>query len=422
MAGKTAILSVDILADARDATKGFDDAAKGASSAAEKIDDMGGKAGDTASGLSALSGAMEAAGFGGVADAMNLTATAMDAAEGSTMLFKVAQESLSLSSIKAAATKVADTAATVAHTVAQTAASVATKAWAATQWLLNAAMTANPIGLIVAGILLLVGAIILAWNKSEGFRDVVIGAWDAIKDAAAAVWDWIVNAIKVAWDTIVNVAKIAIGIYVGIWVAIFNAAKAAWDWIVNAVRVAWDWIVNVAKTAIGIYVGIWKAIFDAARAAWDWIVDAVRAAIDVVVGIVEGLKTTAGNIWDNIKKAATTAFEAIKKPIEVVEDVINNVIDAIKKVIDWFGKIKIPDALSKAGSILGGIFGGGKSAPSGAVSTAPTISTRAGGRSTSSAGGVTINVNGALDPVAVARQLRGILRADERRRSGVVIA
>jgi len=42
------------------------------------------------------------------------------------------------------------------------------------QLALNAAMTVNPIGLIVAASVLLIGALVLLWNKSESFRKMVI--------------------------------------------------------------------------------------------------------------------------------------------------------------------------------------------------------------------------------------------------------
>jgi hypothetical protein len=42
------------------------------------------------------------------------------------------------------------------------------------QWALNAALNANPIGLIVAGVVLLIGGMVLLWNKSETFRKMMI--------------------------------------------------------------------------------------------------------------------------------------------------------------------------------------------------------------------------------------------------------
>jgi len=300
---KTAILAIDIVADASDATKAFDDAGRAASSTADKIDSVGGKAGDTASGLGALAGALDAAGFGPAAEAAGLLATGLDATEGAATLFRVAQESLSLATIK-------DTAARVANTVATTAASVATKAWAATQWLLNAAMTANPIGLIVAGIVLLIGAIVLIATKTTWFQDIWSAAWGAIKAASKAVWDW-------------------------------------------------------------------------------------------------------------LERAGGAALDAIVGPINTVKRAFDKVVDAIKDVIEWLKKIKLPDAIGKIGDFVGGIFG--RSAPVPSSSSVPGLSSRAMTTATSS-GGLVINVSGALDPVAVARQLRTILRADDRRRHGVVIA
>jgi hypothetical protein len=42
------------------------------------------------------------------------------------------------------------------------------------QWNLNAALNANPIGLVVAGVVLLVGAFVIAWNASETFRKAIV--------------------------------------------------------------------------------------------------------------------------------------------------------------------------------------------------------------------------------------------------------
>lgn len=66
---------------------------------------------------------------------------------------------------------------------------VATTVWTTAQWLLNTALTANPIGLVVAAIGVLVGAIVYAWNHFVGFRAVVMGLWGVLKEFASIVTD-----------------------------------------------------------------------------------------------------------------------------------------------------------------------------------------------------------------------------------------
>jgi len=108
------------------------------------------------------------------------------------------------------------TAWTNAVTVASKIASTATRAWSAGQWLLNAAMTANPIGLVVAAIALLVGGLVLAYNKSDKFRAIVDSVWRGLKtlvsggintvkdafsglsDALSAAWSWMQKLIDKA--------------------------------------------------------------------------------------------------------------------------------------------------------------------------------------------------------------------------------
>ena len=61
----------------------------------------------------------------------------------------------------------------------------------AAQWLWNAALTANPIGIVVVAIAALVGAIIWLWTTNDAFRNALIGAWNAIVGAVQAAARWI---------------------------------------------------------------------------------------------------------------------------------------------------------------------------------------------------------------------------------------
>jgi tape measure domain-containing protein len=78
------------------------------------------------------------------------------------------------------------------------------------QWALNVALTANPIGLVISGIAVLIGFLALAWNKSETFRGVILGVWEVMKNFASAVGDMFnspMESIKKVFNGIVEFFK-----------------------------------------------------------------------------------------------------------------------------------------------------------------------------------------------------------------------
>lgn len=67
------------------------------------------------------------------------------------------------------------------YTVAVNAAAWATTVYEGAQWLLNVALTANPIGLVIVGIAALTAGIWYAWEASETFRGALYGLWEVGK-------------------------------------------------------------------------------------------------------------------------------------------------------------------------------------------------------------------------------------------------
>lgn len=75
-----------------------------------------------------------------------------------------------------------------------------TKVWAGTQTVLNAVMTANPIGLIIAGIVALVGVIIYLCNHITGLGKL----WDGVVSFMKFSFYAFVDAVKLYFDTYIN--------------------------------------------------------------------------------------------------------------------------------------------------------------------------------------------------------------------------
>ena len=90
------------------------------------------------------------------------------------------------------------TAGTIAHTVATIISITATEGLTAGMMALNIAMSANPIGLVVAGLALLVAGVIYCYNEFETFRWALDTIWEVIKGVGVAIWDSLIMPFKLA--------------------------------------------------------------------------------------------------------------------------------------------------------------------------------------------------------------------------------
>lgn len=141
-----------------------------------------------------------------------------------------------LAQARTAASTVAATAAMVAQRGVQLAIAAGLKVWAAAQWLLNAALLANPIVLIVAGIIALVAIIAVIVQKTIGWGKI----WDWLKSVASKAWDAIKKGISslVAWfaslpgrikKAVGNLGKLLLDKGKDILRGLLNGAKWLWD-------------------------------------------------------------------------------------------------------------------------------------------------------------------------------------------------
>ena len=170
----------------------------------------------------------------------------------------------------------AQTVGTVEHAVVSKAVAAATKIWTAGQWLLNAALTANPIGLVVAAVAALIAIIVIAYKKNETFRNIVDAAWKGIKEVVGAVVSWWQNT---AWPTLKNVLQ---------WIG----DKATW---------LWQKVLSPTFDAIKTGVGKVKDAFETAKSgiatAWGALEDIAKKPIKFIINTVLNGGLIAGFNW-----------------------------------------------------------------------------------------------------------------------------
>lgn len=225
---------------------------------AESGDVAASKASQATGAFGALAGGLEAAGFEGAAMGLQGVAVATDFASGAGDLLNLVMETQAVQFIAAKAASVAHAVATGAQTAATT---VATGA----QWALNAALNANPIGLVVLAIAALAAGLVVAYNKSETFRDIVDGAMGVVKDAVGAVVDTVEDVVTwvgkadAGWEAIQTAAESAMAPVATAVGGVSNALETAVGWVQDLI--SWigkidfpdmpGWVPGASRVALG---------------------------------------------------------------------------------------------------------------------------------------------------------------------------
>lgn len=130
-----------------------------------------------------------------------------------------------------------------------------TIAWTAVQWLLNAAMAANPIGLIVLAIAALIAIIVL-----------LILNWDKVKEAAGKAWDFI-------WDKLKAVGRWFRDVFWGQWI------KGALDSVLGYFDKVLKFIKDIPGKIGSFFSGLGKIILSPFVWAFNKIADAWNSTI-----------------------------------------------------------------------------------------------------------------------------------------------
>ena len=264
-----------------------------------------------------------------------------------------------------------------------------TKAAAAAQWILDAALAANPIGLIIAAIAGLVAVFVILWKKSDAFRNFWIGLWEAIKSVTSEAWE----SIKEFFSGGLEEAKL---LWVGLtswfselWAGIESVINSVMEFVKKIVSAAIDYIMikygplitfvsesikiiselmqglwnliklvwgavsawfktNVIDPVSQFFIGLWDGIKQNASEAWEFI-KGVFAAVSswISTNIVTPVVSTVSGIWQSLKDGAVQAWEGIKS--------------VFSPIADWFYKTfqkawkKVKDVFSTGGKVFDGI-------------------------------------------------------------------
>lgn len=190
----------------------------------------------------------------------------------------------------------------------------ATAAWNVIQKVLNGTIKANPIGLAVAALTLLAAAVVVAYKKSDTFREIVQAAWRGIQTAVRFAWERVIKPVLTAWKAYLD--NFLIPAIRFLWQ---NVVRPVFDLIGGAIKAAWA----VVKFVFGLWVDYMRnVLFPVIRFLWDNVVKPVFS------GIGETIKWT----WNNIIRPPLAALGSFIR--DTVAPAFRRGVDAISTAWD----------------------------------------------------------------------------------------
>lgn len=190
---------------------------------------------------------------------------------------------------------------------------IATRTYAVAQRVLNAVMRANPIGLVITAITLLVAGLVLAYRRSDTFRAICQAAFRGVQAAGRALWSALRPALAALGSFLVSTGGKARTFY--------NVSRAAFSALVAFVR--------------GM-VGSFRSAFSGVASALSSAAGRVRAFVATARSVLSGLMSYVAGIPGRFSSAFGGLYGIITNPVR----------NAVNAVRSWLGGL-----LSYASSI-----------------------------------------------------------------------
>ena len=211
------------------------------------------------------------------------------------------------------------------------------------QWALNAAMKANPIGILIGVIVGLVAAFVYLWKTNEGFRNFFIGAWEAIKGAVSGAWDFISGV----FGGMVSGVKDGLG-PVFTWfrdsiiTPVWGFIRSTIDTAAGAIQSALGGIGNFVTAVFGpvfkwLYDVIIKPIWGLIKWQIEFVSNVVLLAFDLMVYFVKNVLGPAFKwfytaviqpVWNGVQKAISFAWSVVSAIFTTIVGAVRNSLGA----------------------------------------------------------------------------------------------
>lgn len=206
---------------------------------------------------------------------------------------------------------------------------------------------ASPITWVIVGIVALVAAFVVLWNKSEAFRGFWIGLFEQVKGAFMQAWQTLKPAIEnlgqkfmelyqavqpileVLGAVLGAVLTVALGQFVGCIQGIMSALTP----LTNALSSLVSFVTNVVNMIVSLFKGDFSGALDFASAAVGDLKDFFFNCFDAILSFLGGF---ASGFLDVVGGALSAIGIDATETITKMKDTIKNGLEAVK---GFFGNI-----------------------------------------------------------------------------------
>ena len=200
---------------------------------------------------------------------------------------------------------------------------------------LNAAMLANPVGVVVALLAGLVVAFLYLWNNVEGFRKFWINAWNTIKKHTSEAGKAISKYMSDAWKNVKKTWSAVTGFFKNIWSGIKSAFSSAKTWFSNTFKSALNGVKSAWNGARSFFSGIWSNIKGVFGSVNSWFRSKFQSAWSSIKSVFSGWGSFFGGLWTKIKSKFSSIGTSIGTSMgNAARSGMNAVISTVQSTIN----------------------------------------------------------------------------------------
>lgn len=255
-------------------------------------------------------------------------------------------------------------------------ATVATTVYTKVQAALNAVWLANPVGVVIAAIVALIGIFVLLWKNVDGFREFWINAWEKVQSVFTKVVDFVkenwlglllflvnplaglfkilydncdgfrefvdntLSKIKSAFSSVINWLK---DNWLALVLFLMNPLAGLFKYLYDNCEGFRNFIDNALKSVKSFFVKLWQGLRDGFTNLKNWIVTSICQPIKNfynkwITPVVSKLLEMAKKVVELIIAIFVGLYNLLK--IKVIQPIIKAVQDLWNKIVSIFNKVK----------------------------------------------------------------------------------